>query len=496
MTLTALLGQSKLRTAAAAAAARAQRHNISGGDPMRERALVLLLGALTMVGCAAEGPYRPGDKATTTFKADPTTCPELSGPSRFSIPIAFVEIDEQGVLQDRSQVDRALALVRENSKPKYVIVFVHGWFHNAAEGDENVQRFKCALNNLQGIDDNAGEEVVGIYVGWRGRSWTIPLVQYATFWDRKDTSDEVGRGSLVEFLMRLEGATKPAPDTPNKLMVVGHSFGASVVFNSIGQILLARFLLDAEKLVSDQPTPTHAQSKPGLVSGYGDLVVLVNPAIEATRIVPFFSSLNEYTRKYYLRKGEDFLSTAQPARLVILSSEGDWATRGTFPAARVFSTLLESYQDSRLATPFGPDVEMRERYLDWQTMGNAAGIQTHASLRRTSAVRWDGKCPPAHPDWLRQAIDDRKAQQRQQGQMDTGAGWSVVFEGTGIRLEHRGITTPTNPLWIMAVGTELIPDHSGIANPVLICFFNELLGDPKVVNPAGRQQQEQLRRGQ
>jgi hypothetical protein len=278
-------------------------------------------------------------------------------------------------------------------------------------------------------------------------------------------------------------------------MVVGHSFGASVVFNSIGQILLARFLLDAEKLVSDQPTPTHAQSKPGLVSGYGDLVVLVNPAIEATRIVPFFSSLNEYTRSYYSRTGADFLSPAQPARLVILSSEGDWATRRTFPAARVLSTVLESYQNSRMATPFGVDIDMRERYLDWQTMGNANALQTHAPLKRPSPKRWDGKCPPARPEWLRQAIDERKAQQRQQGQVDTGAGWAAVFEGTGITLEHRGITTPTNPLWIMAVGTELIPDHSGIADPVLICFFNELLGDPKVVNPAGQEQQKQLRRG-
>src|SRR5262249_298954 len=115
-------------------------------------------------------------------------------------------------------------------------------------------------------------------------------------------------------------------------------------------------------------------------------------------------------------------------------------------------------------------------------------------LRRTAAVPWDGKCPPAHPDWLRQAIDERKAQQRQQGQAETGAGWSAVFEGTGIALGHRGITTPSNPLRIMDVGTELIPDPSGIANPVLICFFNELLGDPKIVNPAGRLQQERLQR--
>src|SRR5438046_2726173 len=132
----------------------------------------------------------------------------------------------------------------------------------------------------------------------------------------------------VAFVRRVEGAVKPTPETANKLMVVGHCFGASVVCNSIGQILLARFILDAERLASAKPTPRHAQSKPGLVSGYGDLVVLVNPAIEATRIVPFFAALNEYTRTRVA-----LLSPVQPPRLVILSSKGDWATRGTFSVA-------------------------------------------------------------------------------------------------------------------------------------------------------------------
>jgi len=456
--------------------------------PMRRSLGLFVLLVLVVAGCAAQGPYRQGEHATERFVADPALCPELTTPSSFSLSMAYVEIDEQGAFQDRSQVERALALMGEGKQPKYVVVFVHGWFHNAAADDLNVRRFKCALNNLQSIEDNAIEEVVGIYVGWRGRSWLLPVIQYATFWDRKNTSEEVGRGSLVEFLMRLEGAVKPTPDTLNKLMVVGHSFGASVIFNAIGHILLARFILDAERLASATPTPIHAQSKPGLVSGYGDLVVLVNPAIEATRIMPFFAALNEYTRKHV-----DLLSPAQPARLVILSSAGDWATRGTFPVARAFSTLLESYQHSRIVTPYGQAIDMRERQLDWQTMGNAEALQTHQPLRRTAPTTWDGKCPPARPEWLSQAIAERKAEQRRKGEAATGAGWSTVFDGTGITVSHRGVTTPSNPLWILAVDTELIPSHSGIANPVVICLFNELLGDPKVINPKGQEQEDRLR---
>jgi len=191
----------------------------------------------------------------------------------------------------------------------------------------------CA-NNLQSIPGNAEEEVIGVYVGWRGESWTLPLVRYTTFWDRKNTSEEIGRGSLVEFLTRLERATKPDPQSRHKLMLVGHSFGASVVFNSMSQLLLARFLLDAEKLAAERTGSAHSQSKPGLVSGYGDLVVLVNPAIEATRIMPFFGALNEFTVKQYSAKQIDLFAQGQPPRLLILSSEGDWATRGTFPIGR------------------------------------------------------------------------------------------------------------------------------------------------------------------
>ncbi len=459
------------------------------GVVVAKKTLVLSLVVLALTSCASQYPYRSGKAATETFVADPKLCRELSTASRYRIPVAYVEIDDQGYFQDRAQIEQALAIVGNAGKPKYVVVFVHGWFHNAGPEDENVQRFKCALNNIQSIDGNVGHEVVGIYVGWRGESWTLPVIQYATFWDRKNTSEEVGRGSLVEFLTRLERVAKASPDSPNKLMLIGHSFGASVVFNAIGQVLMVRFLLDAEKLASNSETPSHSQSKAGLVSGYGDLVVLVNPAIEATRIVPFFSSLNEYTTKQ-----TDLFSPAQPPRLVILSSEGDWATRITFPAARVFSTLLEQYDNNKpLPMPYAKPTVLRQRYLARQTMANVTEIQTHLPLRESTPAPWKGKCPPIEPNWLPAAIDERKVEQRKSHRPETGTGWTKVFSGSTIVLTHQGLTTPSNPLWIMAVGTELIPGHTGIANPGLICLFDELLGDPKVVNPEGQRHEQYLR---
>lgn len=126
-------------------------------------------------------------------------------------------------------------------------------------------------------------------------------------------------------------------------------------------------------------------------------------------------------------------------------------------------------------------------------MGNAKALQTHAPLSQT-AESLAGKCPSLDPNWPRVAIEVRKAEQRRKGEPDTGAGWSRTFEGTGIMLRHRGVTTPSNPLWIMAVSTSLIPDHSGIANPLLLCFFDSLLGDPKTINPQAERFQEERKR--
>lgn len=443
--------------------------------------------ALLLVGCAGHTAYRRGAKSVEPLTPAALTalCQKSVKISPRSINIAYVEIDEQGYFQDPGQVESAIDALPPGSRPQYVVVFVHGWLHNASETDEQLLAFKCALNDLQAMDTNEHYDVVGIYIGWRGESLQVPLLKYLTFWDRKNTSEEIGRGSLVEFLTRLERHLKPEASSPNRLMLVGHSFGASVVFNSISQILLERFIVDAED-VRAQRAPRRALARRGMISGYGDLVVLINPAIEAMRLMPFFTALNTYTGN------RDFpLSPTQPPRLIVLSSEGDWATRKTFPAARAVSTVFEGYTDITIEIPSikassREELRLSERYLDWQAMGNVEKLYTHDPLKRPAHKEWEGKCPRVESDWLRQAIEDRKREQERQGQPATGSGWVKVFEGAGVELKHRGITVPSNPLWIMAVGTELIPDHNAITSPFMACLLDELLVEPSA---AGSQRQ-------
>jgi hypothetical protein len=333
-----------------------------------------------------------------------------------------------------------------------VLVFVHGWHHNASAGDENVRDFHEALAAISRW--NNGETVRGIYIGWRGDSLAIKGLRYLTFWDRKSTSDEVGRGGLYEFLMRLERSAKPLPASPNKLVLVGHSFGASVTFNALAQLYMQRFL-----------EGVHASGQGRRFRGYGDLVVLINPAIEAMRYMPFQSALEYYSALKQAPPRADFSGDPIPV-LIILSSEGDWATRITFPAARFFSTMNEAH---RRVTPLGPDDGINPSHSEWvmdvQAVGNYAGFNTHHTIALSPAttpgdVRNCAALPKA--ELVRKILDS--------------AGSEQTFSDSGVVIKrNQELRTTMAPYWQASVSSAIVKDHTSIVSPNLICWISQLV---------------------
>ena len=225
------------------------------------RAWAVLSSALLalLVGGCAYTPYRTSDKPCTIDAPKPDgkggfdweatadgvrPCADkwqvtVEKPLPFSMN--FVEVDEQGILASRAQAEAALAnAAKEEADGSYVVVFVHGWHHNASSEDGNVKSFYDALALVSLW--NPKRRIKGIYIGWRGDSVPVPGLRYLTFWDRKNTSDEVGRGGLLEFLLRLERSVKRGTSERNRLVVVAHSFGASVTFNALAHLYMQRFL--------------------------------------------------------------------------------------------------------------------------------------------------------------------------------------------------------------------------------------------------------------
>lgn len=127
------------------------------------------------------------------------------------------------------------------------------------------------LNSASLKTNKTPRKVVGIYVGWRGESIAIPGVNNITFWDRKNTAHEVGYLGMAELLLRLEEIRNikntQEPPIKSRLVVIGHSFGGAAVYSATAQILADRFI-----------NSTKDKNYVGDAAGFGDLVVLLNPA--------------------------------------------------------------------------------------------------------------------------------------------------------------------------------------------------------------------------
>jgi hypothetical protein len=375
----------------------------------------------------------------------------------------FVEIDEQGVLASRAQAEAAIANASaQEPEGSYVVVFVHGWHHNASTDDSNVQGFYNALASVSAWNPN--RKVKGIYIGWRGDSLPIPGLRYLTFWDRKSTSEEVGRGSLLEFLLRLENGVKGTPTSRNRLVVVGHSFGASVTFNALAHVYLERFLAGVQS-TAEAPR----------FRGYGDLVVLINPAIEAMRYMPFQSAIDYYQRPA-ARPRADFTHELQPA-LVVLSSESDWATHRAFPAARFFSTWFEKH--NRISALASPDDEglYSEWNMDRDTIGNFEGFQTHAPIHLAAAT----SMPESGDESLASGMLNRckslaSKEVRRLINVEEGSEGPVdAFPDSRILVRRLKDSSMGSPYIVAEIGKEIVNGHTDIGRPNLVCWINQLL---------------------
>lgn len=248
-----------------------------------------------------------------------------------------VEVDDYGVFWNPTAAQTTLDAVEQQAAQGNVIVllFVHGWHHNAKPDDKNLEDFHKTLDALShtldqpsyrdarkmlGVGENV--KIIGLYVGWRGRSLPGPL-DYLTFWGRKAAAQRVGEGDLREYMLRLQRiyASQQA-DTRRfmGLVTVGHSFGGQVLLKAVtGKI--EHDLIQQGRTLSGVPAQMTAAADP--IEGIGDMAVLINPALEAQQF--------ERIDKLYRSFSYDWKQTPV---LLVVSGQGDSARQNAFPAGR------------------------------------------------------------------------------------------------------------------------------------------------------------------
>lgn len=351
-----------------------------------------IIGAASLLligGCAQNAPYHTNPGASGNCqgeKADEEGCTQAYYQEHHDYDLAFVEFSERGNAFNDRYVDDVLNRIRQKVQQDgaVLIVFVHGWKHNASETDKNVEEFEKTLLGIKGelrkeFGNNpklAKRQLIGIYVGWRGKSLQVPGLINATFWDRKATAEEVGKGGVTSLLLELkqiledkerELELKNEPDL-NVLVVVGHSFGGAIVVSALNEVL-------TERVIKRHPKQER-HPKQGLARTIMDGVIVINPAIEAAHALPFVEAAIQ--APYQPEQRPIFVS---------LSSDADWPTHYTFPIGQTLGLLTWKQTDlkRRYLRDRGKSTQeltLREKHLDTTTIGNFAPFLTHRLTKR------------------------------------------------------------------------------------------------------------------
>ncbi|WP_306536921.1 alpha/beta hydrolase [Geobacter sp.] len=419
------------------------------------KGIIGLALATLLVACVRNEPYRTVYEPCTVAQKG-AECRKSSLEQNDEYLLGFVEFDDQGWFWDRKQADTLIDRLLEKDELEsglLMVVYVHGWRHNASFDDNNVASFRETLKRIYSYEHLASQsegrperKVAGIYVGWRGLSANVEPFRTFSFWDRKNTADKVGHGALTDLLVRLEEVQfshlKVYDSTKSrlaqtKLIVVGHSFGGEMVYSALSQILIDRFSGDAE---SPQT--------------FGDLVILVNPAFEASRFTPLHDLAG--VRKWY--------ADGQLPLVAIFTSETDQATKAAFPIGRHLSTLFEKYR---------PDGDVQKQ-ADRQAVGHFAPYRTHELRPRPAAEAAAPQASEAEKK-VADVTDFRNAKSARQQWIDLSSrnGWSLDLGSA--RLTHQGKSLPRNPLYVVAVDKQIIKDHGDIWNPRFLDFMRQFI---------------------
>jgi len=221
------------------------------------------------------------------------------------------------------------------------------------------------------------------------------------------------------------------------LASIGHSFGAQVLFKAISSTL-EKELIEETAVSQDPSAPGHHLTKP--LEGFGDIVILLNPAFEAFQF--------ERIRKLSAKLSYD---RRQPPILLVLSADTDVSRRVFVPEGQ--------WVDSIFNAP------MREDHSDlWSNaLGEYEPQRTHTIIflpdQQPSAEKFYVSDSPDKPcDIVNYDLSNMPTISR------------VRLEPIAER--HR----PFSPFLIAYGAKDLISGHSGIFQSELRNFINDYIG--------------------
>ena len=443
---------------------------------MHPRVRSILLAALVSLttACSAHRQLRASTVPVdvTAPLSDPRARAAVENTSIERYPgytIAVVEFDDQGRFWDRNQVAALAAELTQQARANEqsgvgMLVFVHGWRDDARVCDEALVAFREFVHRIS-VDDlgklPGQHPLIGIYVAWRGYSSHLWPLEFFSFVGRKETATRIASGDVPEFLAYLDAFRRElnaSRKQTSRLVVIGHSLGGTIVYEALANIFKAR--------LGEEWPGIDVNGRSRVVSGFGDLVLLVNPAFEAER----WHSIHDLAATYV-----SFAKEQNPL-LVVASSETDIPNKRYFPIAQRFGTMLQRTRDVEqrraLITAIGhyqPFITHHLRRADLP-----AGDQSHvpSNVDISNCVSEMPQLPPGP------AVDELLGKPAAGEAVEEGWGAQpcVAERRIGPLLLTCGPNVQRgNPFWVVQVAPNVLHQHNGFFNPYFLYFARHLV---------------------
>jgi hypothetical protein len=214
--------------------------------------------------------------------------------------LAAIEFDEQGdSWSDRDdnggktadQLEgavQAMEALKNGASQLNLLVFIHGWHHNADPNDGNLSGFRDLVAE---VARESARPTMGVFVGWRGKILPGYLDYPTTYWGRHTAAQRVGGIRCTEALFRLSKEARKNLDDVT-VVLIGHSFGARVLETALGPSVAASLAGWGNPSLKSGATQSSGDANPIHLFPF-DLAVLVNEASEAKQGSQILAALKE-----------------------------------------------------------------------------------------------------------------------------------------------------------------------------------------------------------
>lgn len=370
----------------------------------------------------------------------------------YSYSFSFVEMNDDGLFADRAQIDHVMTDLRSkvNQTDTAILLYVHGWNHNARVGDDNVACFEELVkataimqSTYVAHDRKSPRAVYGIYVGWPAVIYENEKLNKAfTYFGRQSAADRIGeRGNLLELFSMVSQLRHEHRPQQTKFVIVSHSLGGRLTYKALRPIM-QNSVYESDRTKS-----------PFLA----DVAVLVNPALSAEEHTALAELIEAQARPAS--------DKAQP-RFLIATSEKDEVLGGVYPWSQRLSSFVRGdymLENKSRVIPVGLYDKYVTHFLDLE-----------GQYENTST---GNECPTLRYDEL-EIVKGKRRVQNDAELYD----YKVIkhYDENGTNEIYRTVLIETDnksngPIMVVKVSGKIIPNHNDIFTSPFVDFVSRVI---------------------